>query len=229
VSGFITVRAQEHWVELALNRPERRNAIVGPLVDELIEAVDAADRDPAVRVLLLRGEGGAFCSGLDLKEFNANPPPAWLPGFPSTWRRLHERIFSCRTPVVGALERFAINGGAALALACDLLIAGEESFLHVGEVQNGMAAPMNVAWLRLRHAESVAAQVALLGRRLPGPRLVELGIALESVPDEGVLERARELAAQLADYPEGALARVKAAIRNYSDGDAKAWFDRAAG
>jgi enoyl-CoA hydratase len=223
----IATRVHEHWVELVLDRPERRNALVGPMVDELTSAIDAADRDEAVRVVLLRGEGGAFCSGLDLKEFDADPPPDWLADFGATWRRLHERIFSCRTPVVGALERFAINGGAALALACDLLVAGETAFLQVGEVRRGMAAPMNVAWLRLRHPESVAAQIALLGERVLGPRLVDLGIALESVSDERVTERAQEIAAQLAGYPDSGLARVKGAIRGYADGDAKAWFDRA--
>lgn len=223
----LTRHPHEHWIELALARPERRNALVGPMVDALREAVDAADRDEDIRVVLLRGEGGAFCSGLDLKEFNAEPPPAWLADFSASWRRLHERIFSCRTPIVGALERFAINGGAALALACDLLVAGETAFLQVGEVRGGMPAPMNVAWLRLRHAERVAAEVALLGRRQSGRRLVELGIALESVADEDVLGRARELAAELAGHPAGALARVKGAIRGYAESDARAWFDRA--
>ncbi|MBW2281198.1 MAG: enoyl-CoA hydratase/isomerase family protein [Deltaproteobacteria bacterium] len=223
------VRSYVHdgWLEISLNRPKRRNALIGPLVDELFAAFDAADRDDAVHVVLLRGEGGAFCSGLDLKEFAADPPPDWMPAFSGAWRGLHERIFRSRTPLVGALERCAINGGAALALACDLLVAGDEAFLQVGEVQGGMAAPMNVAWLRLRHPESVAMNVALTGRRIAGPELVRLGVALSSVPDETVADRARELAAQLAGYPEGALARIKGAIRGYAPEDAAAWFDRA--
>jgi enoyl-CoA hydratase/carnithine racemase len=215
------------WVELALNRPERRNAIIGPMVDQLDEAIDAAERDEGVRVIVLRGEGAAFCSGLDLKVFGEDPPPDWMPDFRALWRRCHERIFRATTPLVGALELGAINGGAALALACDLLIAGDESFLQVGEVQGGMPAPMNVAWLRLRHSEAVAMKIALTGRRFPGPELVELGIALQSVPDDQVLQRARELATRIAAYPAGALARVKRAIRAYAAEDATTWFDRA--
>ena len=76
------------WMEIALNRPERRNAVIGPMVDQLIEAIDAADRDSGLRVILLRGEGKAFCSGLDLKAFNAEQPPDWMPRFGSTWRRM---------------------------------------------------------------------------------------------------------------------------------------------
>jgi len=223
------VRTRRHasWLEISLNRPERRNALIGPLVDELFAAFDAADRDDAVHLVLLRGEGGAFCSGLDLKEFAADPPPDWMPAFRGAWRGLHERIFRSQTPLVGALELGAINGGAALALACDLLVTGDGAFLQVGEVQGGMPAPMNVAWLRLRYAESVAMNIALTGRRIHGPELVQLGVALMSVPDDTVADRARELAAQLAAYPEGALARIKGAIRSYAAQDATSWFDRA--
>ena len=76
--------------------------------------------------------------------------------------------FSIVKPVVGALQRFAINGGAALAIACDLLIVGRESFIQVGEAQIGMAAPYNLAWLSLRHPESTIARVALIGDRIYG-------------------------------------------------------------
>ena len=68
-----------------------------------------------------------------------------------------------------ALERFAINGGAAFALAADLLVVGREAYLQVGEIRQGMAAPMNLAWLLARHPASVAEQIALTGRRFVGP------------------------------------------------------------
>jgi hypothetical protein len=147
----------------------RGNAINGPLGQALAAAVADADANANdnVRVLLLRGSGGAFCSGLDLKEFNATPAPSWVSGFGTIRRGAHRALFNCSKPIVGALERYAINSGAALAIACDLLVAGEQAYLQVGEVQQGMAAPYNLAWLRLHHSEAVAAQVALVGKRLP--------------------------------------------------------------
>ncbi|MCY4056782.1 MAG: enoyl-CoA hydratase/isomerase family protein, partial [Gammaproteobacteria bacterium] len=165
------------WAEVILNRPERRNAINGPLGEALTSAIRRADADDGVQAILFRGAEGAFCSGLDLKAFNAEPPPDWMPRFSTIWRGAHKAIFECRKPVVVALERFAINGGAALALAADLLVAGENAFLHVGEVRQGMAAPYNLAWLRFRHSESVAAQLTLTGRRFTGSELVALGVA----------------------------------------------------
>lgn len=173
----VEVVAHEGWAELILNRPERKNAVTGPLGVELARQVNVLAADDDVRVILLRGAEGAFCSGLDLKEFNADPAPDWLADFARIWRSVHRALFNCTKPIVGALERYAINGGAALALACDLLVVGEEAFLQVGEVQQGMAAPYNIAWLNLRHSEAVAAQIALVGRRLHGRELVGLGAA----------------------------------------------------
>jgi len=215
------------WAEIVLNRPERRNAINGPLGEGLADAVRRADGDESVQAVLLRGADGAFCSGLDLKAFNADPPPDWMPRFPGTWRGVHKALFECRKPVVVALERFAINGGAALALAADVLIAGETAFLQVGEVRQGMAAPYNTAWLRLRHSESLAAKLTLTGRRFPGTELAALGIAYAAAPDDDVVSVASAVVDELAAYPDGALARNKAMLRAYNDTPADDWFDRA--
>ena len=225
--GEVEFVVHGRWAEIVLNRPERRNAINGPLGEALAEAIKRADADDGVQAILLRGAEGAFCSGLDLKAFNAEPPPDWRPRFAAIWRNAHKAIFECRKPIVAALERFAINGGAALALAADLLVAGETAFLQVGEVRQGMAAPYNMAWLRLRHSEDAAARLTMTGRRFPGTELASLGIAYAAVPDDDVVTSARQLVEELAAYPNGALARIKTLMRAYNDSSADDWFDRA--
>ena len=229
IERMATVETIPHdgWAELVLNRPERRNAIDGDLGMALAGALRALDTDDAVRAILLRGAEGAFCSGLDLKAFRADPPPEWLPRFNVIWRAVHTALYDCRKPIVAALQRYAINGGAALALAADLLVAGETAFLQVGEVQMGMSAPFNIAWLRLRHPESVTAQLTLTGRRFTGPELAALGVAYACVSDDEVLGRAQQLAAEIASFPAGAVVGIKATIRSYNDTPANAWFDRA--
>lgn len=214
---------------VVLNRPERRNALTGPLADELLVALADASGDEGVSVILVRGAGGAFCSGLDLKEFGADPRPAWVPEFSKKWRAVHEEIFNSPKIVIGALERAAVNGGAALGLAMDFLVAGETAFLQVGEIQQGMAAPMNMAWLLLRHSEAVAARAALIGDRLHGPKLVELGLAFSSVDDASVVAEAEALANRLAEHDADGIRRIKTSLRTGgpSQGDAKAWFDKA--
>ena len=215
------------WAEVVLNRPARRNAIDGPLGEALAGAIERADDDDGIQAILLRGADGAFCSGLDLKAFNAEPPPDWIPRFSAIWRAAHKAIYECGKPIVAALERFAINGGAALALAADILVAGETAFLQVGEVKQGMAAPYNMAWLRLRHSESAAAQLTMTGRRFPGSELAAMGIAYAAVADDQVVAAARQLVEELAAYPKGALARIKTLLRAYNNIPADDWFDQA--
>ena len=229
-------RPSERVARVRLNRPERRNALVGPLAVELAEAIEGLNVDDSVSVIAIGGAGGAFCSGLDLKAFNQDPQPDWVAGFGDLWRRVHRALFDSDRIVVGALERAAVNGGAALALACDFLVAGEQSFLQVGEIQQGMAAPMNTAWLLLRHPESVAARVALLGDRINGPELVTLGLAHASVADDEVWEAALALADRLAAHDPTGARRIKTSIRragldpavaDQDEGAAEAWFRRA--
>ncbi len=221
-------RPSERIRHVVLNRPERRNALTGPLVVELAEALEAVQADDAVTVVVVRGEGGAFCSGLDLKEFSADPRPDWVPTFPALWRRVHRALFDTDRIVVGALERAAVNGGAALALACDFLVVGDEAFLQVGEIQQGMAAPMNLAWLRLRHSEALSARLVLLGDRIAGPELVSLGVAYASVPDAEVVAAADELAIRLAGHDPAGVRRIKTSLRRtVITESADAWFDRA--
>lgn len=225
----MTTRVERHdtWAEVILDRPERKNAITGPLGTALADAFESVQTDDAIQAVLFRGAGGAFCSGLDLKAFGAEPKPDWMADWAATWRRAHLAIFACEKPIVCALERYAINGGAALAIASDFCIAGEEAFLQVGEVRIGMAAPYNLAWLSIRHGEAVSARVALRGDRIQGPELVRLGLATEAVADADVLTRARAYTEELAGFPAGASARIKRIVRRCNGVDAAALFDEA--
>ena len=210
---FVQVECNGPVAELVLNRPARKNALTGPLVAELSAAVGELAADDAVRVVLVRGAGGAFCSGLDLKEFNADPRPEWVSAFQGGWRGLHQQLFEFPKVVVCALEGYAINAGSALVLAGDLIVAGRGAFLQVGEVRQGRPAPMNLAWLRIRFGDALARRVALIGDRLYGPELERLGLVHAVVDDERVLASARELAASLAELPVEGIATTKAILR----------------
>ncbi len=199
--------------ELVLNRPARRNAVTGPMVEEMSTALATLVADPAVGVIVIRGEGGAFCSGLDIREFGAEPRPEWVAGFHDLWSDLHVALMECPKVIVVALERFGINAGSSLALAGDLMVAGETAFLQIGEVRQSGPAPMNLAWLALRTTPVVANRLLLTGRRVPGPELESLGLAAEVVPDAQVLERARALADEVAGYPGDAAAQAKISVR----------------
>lgn len=203
---------------IVLNRPERKNSLTGPLVVEMRAALAEAIADEAVRCIVFRGAGGALCSGLDLKEFRADPPPEWLPEFNKEWAGFHLEMYRCPKPTVGALERYAINAGSALALSADFLVMGEGAFLHVGEVAMGMAAPMNLGWLQLRGGRQLITEMALLGRRMNGVWLERRGLVHEVVADGDVVAEAQRLAAEIAELPPHATALMKEQIRRLEAG-----------
>jgi enoyl-CoA hydratase/carnithine racemase len=218
---------------IELNRPERKNAIIPPMLDELAAHVEAAGADPGIRVVLLCGAGGAFCSGLDLTEYNAEPPPTWMATAGESIRAAHAALGACPHPIVVALERYAINGGAAFALAGDLIVSGRTSWLQIAEVRLGMNAPMNLAWLVARYPMSTVLQIVLTGDRIHGPDLHRLGIAHEVVDDDAVRIRAEELATMIAGFPDGSARRLKSSAFRLADELAGTpassdWFARAA-
>jgi len=199
---------QEGWGELVLNRPGRRNALAPDSAVALREGLSTLLAGGA-RVVLLRGEGGTFCSGLDVDLFQGGAGSAWT----ADWTGFHRDLHACPAVVICALERYAINAGAALALGSDLMVAGEGAILTVGEAAIGMHAPMNLAWLRLKAPESVAAQLALGAGRMAGPDLHRLGLAWAVLPDAEVQDHARSAAIRMAGWPAGTLAGIKAALR----------------
>ncbi|MCE2987929.1 MAG: enoyl-CoA hydratase/isomerase family protein [Phenylobacterium sp.] len=198
----------EGWGEIVLNRPDRRNALAPETAKALREGLSDLLAGGA-RVLLLRGEGGTFCSGLDIDLFQGGAGAAWA----ADWTGFHRDLHACPAVVICALERYAINAGAALALGSDLMVAGEGAILTVGEAAIGMHAPMNLAWLRLKAPEAVAAQLALGAGRMAGPDLHRLGLAWALVPDAEVQDHARAAAIRMAGWPAGTLAGIKAALR----------------
>ncbi len=200
--------------ELVIDRPERRNALNGAVVEGLQAGLQSLVADPSVRVVVIRGEGGTLCAGLDLKELAASPPPPWRAGFGDAWATFHMDIWRSDKPIVGALEGAAIAGGAALAFACDFLVCGHRSRLQVSEVARGMIAPLNVAWLVAKYGHARAVDLVVGAASLSGDDLWRLGIAAAVVDDPHVLSAARELAGRLAAHDAGAVARSKAMIRS---------------
>ncbi len=225
----VNIERHSTWAEIAINRPDRRNAIIPPVSHAIREALDELEPDDSVQSILIRGEGGFFCSGIDLKALQADPKPDWA-GDTDHWRKLHLRLFSFSKPVVGAVEKYAINAGAALALACDISVFGETSFLQVGEIQQGTMAPMNAAWLRLKSNEQVTARLVLYGDRVPAVKLIDLGLATECVADDAVVSRAREICERIGSFPSDAGKTIKTMIiKNRGIEDPETVFQRGGG
>ncbi|MEV5543715.1 enoyl-CoA hydratase/isomerase family protein [Saccharopolyspora shandongensis] len=210
----VLVRRHASWLQIELNRPDRRNALTAPMVAEIAKAVDRASTDDGVQAVLLSGAGGCFCSGLDLDHVAPGEPE-----ITAELAELHSRLAELDKPLVGALERAAVNAGAALALACDLLVIGRESFLMISEASMGVAAPHNLAWLLRKYDVNRALQLALGCERTYGPDMLRLGLASHCVSDPEVLTAARELTARIAGYGNSGGTRMKRAIREHHRGN----------
>ena len=194
----VLVRREGARVSIVLNRPDRKNSLTPAMAEELRDALLSVNSDPTVGSVVLQGADGVFCSGIDLKESGDGTRPGPM----SAWPSVHAALYRCPVPVVLAMEKYAINAGAALVLASNIVVAGESSFLQVSEIQIGVAAPMNQAWLHLRHSPAVADHLTLRSERIQADELLRLGIVTEVVADTDVLARANHLADRIASYPE---------------------------
>lgn len=191
--------------KISLDRPERLNAIVPRLLDELVEALAAADRDPAVRAIVLTGEGRAFCSGDDLKDFADQ-----LRGEAGT-RAYIERIQDVTrcivlgdTPVVGAIRGWAVGGGLEWAINCDFALAAEGTRFFFPEVSWGLFVTGGVTELLPRLVGlQRARELILFGEKFDARQAAAWGLIYGVVPDAALLQQAGALAKRLAALPIG--------------------------
>ncbi|MYX17605.1 enoyl-CoA hydratase/isomerase family protein [Streptomyces sp. SID8374] len=204
-------------VTLTLNRPHRRNAMSTLMLSQLSEALRklTARGEETPGALVLTGAGGTFSSGADTRE------PDWRDLSRRAVRRAHFRtvfaaLHEAPFPVVAAVEGYALGGGLELALACDLVVAGEGALfglpeLGVGAVPGGGA----VHSLVRRAGRGVAARMLLIpGEHVRADELARLGAVERVVPDGGALAEARALAAAVA---EGDPALLEAGVRLLRD------------
>jgi len=125
---------------ITLNRPDRRNAISTQLMDELVDALGAADRDPVIRAVVLTGGPSYFAAGADLNEALQVKTAEQGTTYFKHWHRLNQFVEELGKPVIAAIEGFCITGGLELALACDLRVAGEGATFAITSSKIGTVA-----------------------------------------------------------------------------------------
>jgi methylglutaconyl-CoA hydratase len=196
---------------LTLDRPAKRNALDAALIEALARALERADLDAEVRVVALRGAGKDFCAGADLTELleSADRSPGENE---AAARRLGDLFLAIRRlpkPVVAVVQGRALAGGAGLATACDIVLAGAGAQLGYPEIQRGFVPAMVMTILRRLAGERAALDLVLTGRPRGAEEARALGLVSRVVPD-GDLERESEtLLGSLAAASGTALALTK--------------------
>jgi len=196
---------------LTLNRPAKRNALSAEMIELLHQALERADLDAEVRVVLIRGAGKDFCAGADLDELLASAGRSMDENEASALRlgSLFERIRMLPRPVVALVQGRALAGGAGLATACDLLVAAGNAQLGYPEIQRGFVPAMVATLLRRTVGEKVALDLILTGRALTAEEARALGLVSRVVSDADLEREGAAIAARLADSSVSALALTK--------------------
>jgi 2-(1,2-epoxy-1,2-dihydrophenyl)acetyl-CoA isomerase len=216
VDGLRTALA-DGVLRLTLDRPEKRNALDDVMVAGLIDALDAANRDEAVRAVVLTGNGDHFCGGADIVARNAGDPSAPRPRVgsiqrrtPSLAHRLIPLVTSVQVPIVCAVRGFAAGIGFQLALAADFTIAADDASFWEPFMQRGFTPDSGATWLLPRRVGMVQARrMLLLGERVDGATAASIGLIHEAVPAVEVDGAVDALVAQLASGPTVALGLTK--------------------
>jgi enoyl-CoA hydratase/carnithine racemase len=209
--NYATLSNQGPVSIVTLNRPERLNAIGLQLLQDLHEALVAAQADPQTRVIVLTGAGRAFCAGDDLKEFTQQS--ASNASAADTCDRIQQitrDIMFGPKLVIGAVHGFAVGGGFEWVLNCDMVVAADDLVAFFPEMALGHFVTGGVTHLlpqALGHQRAM--ELIVLGERLSGTTLHQLGLVNRVVKAEAVLASAVELAHQVASRSRLATSQLK--------------------
>lgn len=192
------VEQRGHTLLITMNRPERKNALTGEMLQILSDAWDRIDSDPGIRSAVLTGAGGAFCAGADLKNMaKSNPGEAMSEGGGFDPTRIPGLIKGRRPgkPLIAAVEGAAIAGGTEILQGTDIRVAGESARFGVSEAKWSLY-PMGGSAVRLPRQipYTVAADLLLTGRHITAAEAKEYGLIGHVVPDGAALDKALELA-----------------------------------
>ena len=204
---------------ITLNRPEKRNPLSNELRTELFDALETADRDPAVRVMILRGAGPCFSAGYDLASNVAEGQPFYTAGGLGNWpRHVVEgffRIWDLAKPVIAQVHGYCLAGGTELATACDLVYVAEDARIGYPVVR-AISPPDNqfYPWIvGLRRAM----ELMLTGDHMSGLEAVECGFANRAFPEEQLTEAVLGIAERVARVPTDIQQINKRAVHRQMD------------
>ena len=219
VEQHISVEVEGAIGWIRFNRPEKMNAIGALTRKQLGEAIKQAERDDAVRVVVLTGSGRAFSSGADVTEMvqgaGMRTPEDVGNVLRNEYMPMLMRLRTMLKPVIAAMNGPAVGIGASFALACDIRIATPEAYILEAFVNIGLAPDGGVSWLLPRLAgPGVAYEMFFSGKPLSAADAHRLGVINRVVPSERLEEDVRDLAQQLAAQPRQAMAGAKRAVNH---------------
>jgi len=220
MTSEVIVKAENGIQIITINRPEAKNAMTKAAAEGIAAAIDELESRNDLRVAIITGAGGTFCSGMDLKGFlRGERPSVEGRGFGGITERLPTK------PVIAAVEGYALAGGFELALACDLIVAAEDAKFGVPEVKRGLvAAAGGVIRLPRRIPYHVAMEYVLTGDFMSAADAQRFGLANRIVPKGDALKAAIELAGRItANGPLATAASKRVVVESFDWSREEMW------
>ena len=210
---------------LTLNRPQARNALTPQLQQQLIDALDAAAADPALRLVILTATGDHFCAGLDLTALQAmaTASPEQLTADAARISRLFRTLFELPLPTLALVRGYALAGGTGLASFCDFTFATPEAQFGYTEARIGFVPALVSAYLALQVGDKRARDLLLTARLFPAAEALAYGLLTDVVAPDQLQPRAEALTAQLLTNSPASLRATKQLLA----AQRQIWLDQA--
>ena len=193
---------------VTLNRPERRNALTFELLTELTAAIKVVSDDVHARILIFRGAGAAFCTGLDLKAATPQNAQATAEMVAETLLTLSQT----RLVTIAAVHGAAVAGGAGIMSACDFVVAAEGTKIGYPEVRRGLVAGLVMTFLRRQIGERNMRELLLGSELIDAERAKEIGLVNRVVSQENLMSEAQKFADSVLQGAPEALTQTKRLI-----------------
>jgi methylglutaconyl-CoA hydratase len=221
----------DHAVDIAtltLNRPDKRNALTGQMISELIAAFKEIEAS-AARIMLITGAGGAFCSGMDIDELRSAAAQSFDQALADARlvATMLRELYIFPKPVIAAVNGAAIAGGCGIATLADFTLATPETKLGYPEVHIGFMPAIVSAFLVRQVGDKLARDLLLTGRIISAEEALRIGLVTEIVPALKLADKARELALELLNASPMSLVFTKRLLRGYAQAELGAHLELA--
>lgn len=221
----ITYEVADRVAMITLNRPDRLNAINDEMPGEIRRAVEEANRDDEVHVIVLTGAGRAFCAGYDLKEYAEKPDSPYTQEMPwdpmVDFDRMHANtsdfmsLWRSHKPTIAKVRGYAVAGGSDIALCCDLIVMADDA--RIGYPPSRVwGCPTTAMWIYRVGAEQ-AKRMLFTGDLISGTEAREMGLVVDAVADDLLDERVQQLADRIKGVPRNQLMMQKLMVNQALD------------
>jgi len=214
MSANLEISRQGRLLEIALNRPEKRNALNLALCRELVSAIDAGGADPGIGAILLSGKGKSFCAGMDLNEITAD--------LVDLHEQLFTTVFRLNKPLIAAVHGAALAGGTGLVANAHVAIASEDATFGLTEIRIGLWPFLIFRSVTLAIGERRAIELSLTGRIFGTTEAQAWGLVHQVMPAADLLERSREIASAIASASPAA---IQSGLRYVREARTQSWAE----